>query len=84
MTTGATGTVLAEVANERAAQDVKWGGSAHDDTHTTYAFLQFIEDRRGMAMYADSIDDRALARRRLIQVAALAVAAIESLDRKTP
>jgi hypothetical protein len=35
---------LADVAEERARQDAKWGGAEHDDHHTTAEFVQLIAD----------------------------------------
>lgn len=76
-------TVLDEVAAERARQDGKWGGAAHDDEHSTAEFVQFIEDYAGWARQMASMNSPDKARRRLLQVAALAVAAVESMDRRT-
>jgi hypothetical protein len=45
-------------------------------------FIQWIKDYAGWARMMDSMNSTEKTRRRLIQVAALAVAAIESLDRK--
>lgn len=75
--------VLAEVGAERARQDGKWGGAAHDDKHSVAEFVQFIEDYAGWARMMDSLGSPLKARRRLMQVAAMAVAVVESLDRKT-
>lgn len=72
-------TVLDEVAAERVRQDAKWGGPAHDDTHTLFEWWGFI--RRRMVGRAVP-DGKALERRDMIQVAALAVACVESMDRK--
>jgi hypothetical protein len=74
--------VLAEVSGERQRQDEKWGGPLHDDEHSTAEFVQWIEDYAGWARMMASMKSMDKARRRLIQVAALAVAAVESLDRK--
>lgn len=76
-------TAIDDVAAERARQDAKWGGPAHDDQHSTAEFVQLIIDYAGWSrvMYGMNSQDRT--RRRLIQVAALAVAAVESIDRKT-
>lgn len=74
--------VLMEVADERERQDEKWGGPDHDDQHHTRAFIGFIDNYAGAARLAVNKSELSEARRRLIQVAALAVAAVESLDRK--
>lgn len=65
-------TILDEIVTERARQDAKWGGPAHDDQHTMGDFMRFIQQRTGPFP----------SRKDLIQIAALAVAAIESLDRR--
>ena len=65
--------VLREVADERARQDAKWGGPAHDDQHSVGDFAWFITTRT----YG-----RSPSRQVFVEVAALAVAAIESLDRR--
>lgn len=71
--------VLEEVRMERVRQEKQWGGPKHDDTHTIQEFACWIRsrvDEVGNMSYPDT------ARRRLIQIAALAVAAVESMDRK--
>jgi hypothetical protein len=75
----ATGGVLAEVAQERMAQDAEWGGPEHDDMHGPHAWVEFIDARCDKAFIHS--DSNAEYRRRMIQIAALAVAAVESLDR---
>lgn len=71
--------VMAEIAEERRRQDSKWGGPAHDDTHTLLDWWSFMQMRMvGLAYPGGKADER----RDLIQIAALAVAAVESLDRK--
>jgi hypothetical protein len=87
--------VLFEVAKERGRQDAKWGGPAHDDSHTTKEFAGFIElraDRIRVFLHVnpEANGNTKLAyrgetpRSLLIEIAALAVAAVESIDRKQP
>lgn len=76
-----TETVLTDVAIERERQDAKWGGPSHDDIHRVADFVQFIEDYAGWARQMASMLSYDKARHRLIQVAALAVAAVELIDR---
>lgn len=71
------GAVLTEVMKERAHQDERWGGANHDDQHTLKDFVGFIERYTRRVLW-----DTVTSRKALIQVAALAVAACESLDRK--
>lgn len=68
--------VLAEVREEREAQDVQWGGPEHDDGHTITDWQRFLHERV-LRLGDAGVSDRDL----LIQVAALAVAAVESYDR---
>jgi len=70
-----------DVISERARQDAKWGGASHDDHHTVAEFVQLIEDYAGWARTMAGMDSHEKARNRLIQVAALAVAACEYIDR---
>ena len=70
---------LLEVHRERERQDAKWGGPGHDALHTREDWELFIHDRLSMASLAR--DDTGY-RRRILQAAALALAAIEEHDRK--
>lgn len=72
-------TVLKEVARERVRQELKWGGPAHDDTHSRADWIEFIDQRLA---YPEKADQCSEYRRDMIEIAALAIAAVESLDRK--
>lgn len=74
--------ILGEVLEERERQDRKWGGPNHDDQHDTATFVQLIEDYAGWARVMAGMDSHDKARQRLIQVAALAVASVEAIDRR--
>lgn len=74
--------ICSEVIAERERQDDKWGGASHDDTHEISEFVQWIEDYAGWARMMASMGSADKTRRRLVQVAALAVAAVESMDRR--
>jgi hypothetical protein len=78
---GAQLDVLNDVANERSRQDVLWGGAEHDDAHHPAEFVGFIEAYAQRARAGIEAEGVGETRHRLVQVAALAVAAIESLDR---
>jgi Domain of unknown function (DUF3846) len=65
---------------ERAAQDKQWGGPSHDDEHARPEWLDFIEHQIQRAGWETT---NVGYRNRLIKIAALAVAAIESHDRIT-
>lgn len=70
--------ILEEVAAERTRQDKRWGGPEHDDALDLYCWENSIQRRLYVAISCDGGDWR----REMIKVAALAVAAVESLDRK--
>jgi hypothetical protein len=73
--------LYAEVEAERLAQDEKWGGPSHDDEHTVGEWVHYIEQKNGSLFCAET--DPAKQRKLLVQIAALAVAAAESIERKT-
>jgi hypothetical protein len=68
---------LSDVLKERRCQDVKWGGPAHDDEHVPEDWERFIMKR----IPVESKPDETF-RLRMVQIAALALAAVESFDRK--
>lgn len=86
---GTKGVVL-DLFAERDRQDAQWGGPDHDDTHTGSDWLIYIEHQRATAYQetlsddGDSIVDPEGYRQRMVKIAALAFAAIESLDRSHP
>ncbi len=66
-----------EIRDERDRQDKKWGGPAHDDGHSINDFVAFIAKHAGKA-----VDEAPLGQRKqMIRAAALAVAAIQKIDR---
>jgi hypothetical protein len=74
-----------EIQNERQRQDKKWGGAKHDDEHAYRDFVEFIKRHANKATYnPNDLDyvDLPTFRKQMIRVAALAVAAIESHDRR--
>lgn len=76
--------ILCDIAAERAAQDEQWGGATHDDGHMAHDWLVFIGQqlKRARADYAQVGGFPAPVRARLVKIAALAVAGIESIDRR--
>lgn len=70
-------TILNEVKAERVAQDAQWGGPDHDDEHSAQEFIGFIEAQLRKCERGTGPDTR----ERLVKVAALAVAAIQMMDR---
>lgn len=81
--TQATENVIGEVRQERWRQDRKWGGAEHDDGLSVDEWHNTIADYNGWARRMAKMGSTDKARRRLIQVAALAIAAVESIDRST-
>lgn len=74
--------ILREIVDERDRQDAKWGGASHDDDKSVAEWVQLIQDYASWARIMGGMDNVVKARRRLMQVAALALAACECLDRK--
>lgn len=82
--------IFGEVRAEREAQDGQWGGPDHDDAHTRdgdgdawpdyiSAQLKKLAGERTWAVAGEG--ERRVTRARLVKIAALAVAGIESIDR---
>ncbi len=74
--------VFVDVLAERKQQDAKHGGPAHDDAHALHEFAWFIEHQGDRMRAPGRQDDPQHMRARFVKVAALAFAAIESIDRK--
>lgn len=73
---------LQDVATERQRQDAKWGGPEHDDGHSTADWHCFISQRLRKLPAMSACENTAEVSKLWIQIAALAVAARESMDRK--
>jgi len=73
---------LIDVEKERERQDEKWGGANHDDDHTPDFWVQLIKNYAGWAQVMAGMDSPHKYRKRMIQVAALAVAAAGGMDRQ--
>jgi hypothetical protein len=71
--------IFEEIRDERDYQDKKWGGEEHDDTVEDEAsWIHYITEYANSTGRAEGRPFR----ERMIKVAALAVAAIQSHDRK--
>jgi hypothetical protein len=71
-----------EISAERDYQDRQWGGPAHDDKHGSHDWVAYLNVYLGNAVKADKwAFDAKLYRKAMIKVAALAVAAVEWVDR---
>ncbi|MCC6356933.1 MAG: hypothetical protein IT577_23855 [Verrucomicrobiae bacterium] len=72
-----------QVLEERRRQAAELGyGAAHDDGLIIETFCDVIQEYAAWARSKARLKDAAATRERLIQVAALAIAAAESLDRR--
>jgi len=74
--------VLNEVFAERKRQEVKCGGKGTDDEHNPLDWHEMIADYNAWARRMACMGSLGKTRRRYIQIAALAVAAVEALDRR--
>lgn len=74
--------IFEDVEMERERQDKLWGGPTNDDQHNRRDWLDFILHQVNQAETAATEDDGGRYRKQLMQIAALAVAGIESYDRK--
>ncbi len=73
--------VMEDVVDELALQVKKYGGIDHDDMNDPNYWTEQIRDRAIFAnrtIYSDAVTYR----RRMIQIAALAISGVESFDRK--
>ncbi len=77
---------MMEIARERVRQDNKWGGPEHDDTHHMAKWAEFINQRTLIIAGNSRLFPvgSELYRELLIEIAALAIAALASHDRKNP
>lgn len=73
--------VITDVLVERASQDRQWGGPEHDDTHAHGDWVSYIQYQMHRMMLDPTISVATI-RERYIKIAALAVAAVESMDRR--
>jgi hypothetical protein len=70
--------IYTQIVAERERQDDRWGGPKHDDEHSINDFIAYITKHAGKAVDMK----RGYQRQQMFQVAALAVAVIEKLDRE--
>jgi hypothetical protein len=77
--------IFEEVHNERVQQDAKHGGPEHDDLHTQEEWTMLVAHHNTGAWLksdADEASRQRLYRQQMLRVAALAIASVESFDRK--
>lgn len=70
------GDIFDALLTRREEQDRKWGGPDHDDRHSEIDWMQLIE------IYSQGGDEGPIFEDRMLDVAALAFAAIQSSARK--
>ena len=78
--------VYDDIRAERERQDAQWGGPSHDAEHDCHDWRSYRErQEKRVVELLDSphpaVYEPADARKRLVKIAALAVAQIEALDR---
>jgi hypothetical protein len=74
--------IAAEVRERRAEQDKQWGGPKHDDEHFPADWVRYIRKAARQAMTREVPQEAEGFEDYMLDVAALAVAAIESSRRK--
>lgn len=74
--------VVIQVGEERRRQDLRWGGPESDDRNSYDDWDRHIRRLHDETLRARLRNDPAEYRRTMIQVAALAVAAVQAHDRK--
>ena len=76
--------IFKEIMGERERQDHQWGGPPHDDRHSPCDWAAYI-DKQLSAAENEWLEKRNLGlfSERMRKIAALAVAAIQSIDRKS-
>lgn len=72
---------LSHIINRRQEQDAKWGGAENDDKHTVGEWLDLIWTYSNQARIGDRDADIDLTIDKMIDVAALGLAAVEALLR---
>jgi hypothetical protein len=72
--------IFGEITRERAAQDEQWGGPTHDDSHDRHEWCEYIRKQNNHAV--SSAHNATVFEARMVKVAALALAAIESSRRQ--
>lgn len=80
---GVTKKLLDEINEERIRQDKKYGGTEKDDEQSPLHWTSQIKKRASRANgdFTTTQNTKEY-RRRMLQIAALAVAAVDSIDRK--
>ncbi len=73
--------VYSAIEKEREAQDAKWGGPEQDDKHGLVTWNSLVRLHNGGAVERLREGSPATWRKEMVQVAALAVAAVEAYDR---
>jgi len=71
--------IIGELLNRRDEQDARWGGVEHDDLHDEMDWELYIQKQLHDAARSDNSDAW---RDRMVDVGALAIAALEWADRK--
>jgi hypothetical protein len=75
--------ILHEVESACERADGKWGGASSDDALTANEWHDLVADYNGWARRMATMGSPDKARKRLVQLAGIAVAAVEAIDRKS-
>lgn len=75
--------IFKKVLEERARQDEEWGGADHDDEHDAEDWYGFIEKQIALGRHLDTATSPGKHRSAMVKIAALAVAALQSMNRTT-
>ena len=74
--------IFNDIVAERSRQDSIWGGPRHDDTHDCLDWGTYLQKQVNRLQDAGVYGlGREAQRKRYIRIAALAIAAIESMER---
>lgn len=72
------GSVFQDIIDERARQDKEWGGPQHDSSHRPGDWCGYIHKQNQRAANAANVSELEEWHKRMVKIAALAVAAIEA------
>lgn len=75
--------IFQAIIGERHAQDLQWGGAAHDDEHLPSDWYRLLSEHGARLVRRPGIDEAPMDdyRQRLVKIVAIAVAAAQAWDR---
>lgn len=75
--------LFGQISRERVRQDEEWGGAEHDDEHEPLDWVRFIRKQCGIIANPPETGIVGGYESRMVKIAALAIAAIESYRRRS-